>query len=480
MMARESVCYCNKSKSDLEKFDYDLIVLGGGSGGLSAAKEAADLGAKVAIFDCCANAGDFPKKIMHQAALFGEAIQETDIQHNWRSLENVVQKYVKTVKCALKAELARRKIVHFPTSGSFKDPHTILPAKSGHKEVTGKLILIALEAREQYPDIPGDVQLGITTEDLFSREKSPGKTLIIGAGCMGLECAGFLNGLGYNVTVMNRSAMALKRLDQSMASHVVAEMEQRGVKFLSECQAKSITKSPDSERLQCTWVDGENQQVAEDFDTVLFAIGRKTYLTNLNLEKASVRDFNADSGHIQTINEQTNVPHIFAVGDVLHDKPQMASIALQAGKLLSRRLFACSREHMDYEIFGFVLFTPLEYGAVGLTEESALSRFGEDSIEVYHAYYKPSSYLLTQRSIEHCYLKVVALREGAGKILGMHFLGPNAGEVVQGFVTAMRCGLTVESLLNTVGIHITNAEEFIKLDVTKRSGLDPKLTPCCS
>ncbi|ENN70348.1 hypothetical protein YQE_12856, partial [Dendroctonus ponderosae] len=398
-MARESVCYCNKSKSDLEKFDYDLIVLGGGSGGLSAAKEAADLGAKVAIFDCCANAGDFPKKIMHQAALFGEAIQEStdklggqyigflkrkpisfdgkitdsrfsgwqieaDIQHNWRSLENVVQKYVKTVKCALKAELARRKIVHFPTSGSFKDPHTILPAKSGHKEVTGKLILIALEAREQYPDIPGDVQLGITTEDLFSREKSPGKTLIIGAGCMGLECAGFLNGLGYNVTVMNRSAMALKRLDRSMASHVVAEMEQRGVKFLSECQAKSITKSPDSERLQCTWVDGENQQVAEDFDTVLFAIGRKTSLTNLNLEKASVRDFNADSGHIQTMNEQTNVPHIFAVGDVLHDKPQMASIALQAGKLLSRRLFACSREHMDYEIFGFVLFTPLEYGAV--------------------------------------------------------------------------------------------------------------------
>lgn len=126
-----------------------------------------------------------------------------------------------------------RKIVHFPTNGSFKDPHTILPAKGGH-EVTGKIILIALEAREKYPDIAGDVQLGITTENLFELENSPGNTLIIGAGCMGLECAGFLNGFGYNVTVMNRSAIALKNLDRSMASHVVGEIEQRGVKFLSE------------------------------------------------------------------------------------------------------------------------------------------------------------------------------------------------------------------------------------------------------
>ncbi|KAJ8722978.1 hypothetical protein PYW07_004158 [Mythimna separata] len=135
---------------------------------------------------------------------------------------------------------------------------------------------------------------------------------------------------------------------------------------------------------------------------------------------------------------------------------------------------------MDYENVATTVFTPLEYGCVGLSEETATARYGADNIEIYHAYYKPTEFFIPQRNIKNCYLKAVALREAPQKILGLHFVGPVAGEVIQGFAAAMKCGVTMEHLMNTVGIHPTVAEEFTRLNITKRSGRDPNPASCCS
>ncbi|CAH1371069.1 hypothetical protein MTP99_012558 [Tenebrio molitor] len=483
---------------------YDLLVIGGGSGGFAAAKEASELGAKVAVLDyvtpsprgtkwglggTCVNVGCIPKKLMHQAALLGEAIhdarsygfqlpQPEHIRHNWHSLREAVQNHIKSVNWVTRVELREKRVEYINALGSFKDPYTI-QAKIKEKSfnLTAKNFLIAVGGRPRYPRIPGALEYGITSDDIFSLESSPGKTLVVGAGYIGLECAGFLRGLGCNVSVMVRS-IVLRGFDQQMAKLISESMEERGIRFLRKCLPRRIEKLPGN-ALLITWTNDNGQECCEQFDTVLFAIGRRALTRELGLDKAGVL-LMGEGDKIYTINEQTNVPHIFAVGDVLYKKPELTPVAVHAGKLLARRLFAKSTLQMDYENVATTVFTPLEYGCVGLSEEAAIRRFGEENVEIYHAYYKPTEFFIPQRSIAHCYLKVVAKRDGQQQVLGMHFIGPQAGEVIQGFATAIKCNLTVNNLKSTVGIHPALAEEFTRINITKRSGKDPFPASCCS
>ncbi|RZC35543.1 thioredoxin reductase 1, mitochondrial, partial [Asbolus verrucosus] len=481
--------------------EYDLVVIGGGSGGLAAAKEAAAYGAKVAVLDyvtptpkgtkwglggTCVNVGCIPKKLMHQAALLGEAIhdaqsygwqlpQAENIRHDWESLRQAVQNHIKSVNWVTRVDLRDKKVEYINGLGVFKDPRTVhTVTKQGERTLTSKYFLIAVGGRPRYPDIPGAIEYGITSDDIFSLEKSPGKTLVVD---IGLECAGFLRGLGLDATVMVRSVV-LRGFDQQMAKLISEAMVEKGVKFLHKCIPKSIEKLSDN-RLLVKWENETGVEFSDQFDTVMFAIGRKALTRELQLDKAGV-NVAEDGEKIAVVNEQTNVPHIFAVGDVLHKKPELTPVAIHAGRLLSRRLFANSRIEMDYDNVATTVFSPLEYGCVGLSEETAIQRFGEDNIEVYHAYYKPTEFFIPQRSIAQCYLKVVAKRESQQQVLGMHFIGPQAGEVIQGFAAALKCGLTVNALMNTVGIHPTIAEEFTRVNITKRSGKDPNPASCCS
>lgn len=485
--------------------EYDLVVLGGGSGGLAAAKEASGLGAKVAVLDyvtptpigtkwglggTCVNVGCIPKKLMHQASLLGEAIHDSraygwqlppaeDIKHSWEALREAVQNHIKSVNWVTRVELRDKKVEYINALGKFKDSHTIeATTKQGERQLTSKYILIAVGGRPQYPDIPGAKEYGITSDDIFSLEKPPGKTLVIGAGYIGLECAGFLNGLGYDATVMVRS-VPLREFDRQMGDLVAASLQEKGVKFLNKCLMKSIDKQADG-KLLISWTSSEtNETFSDTYDTVLFAMGRRALTKDLQLENVGVK-LNADNGKIEATNEQTNIPNIFAVGDVLHKRPELTPVAIQAGRLLSRRLFGNSSTLMDYDNVATTVFTPLEYGCVGLSEEKAIAAYGEEKLEIYHAFYKPTEFFIPQRSIVHCYLKVIALRSDDQKILGMHFLGPQAGEVIQGFAAAIKCNFTMKILKNTVGIHPTTAEEFIRVNITKRSGLDPNPQSCCS
>ncbi|XP_012277878.1 thioredoxin reductase 1, mitochondrial isoform X2 [Orussus abietinus] len=487
------------------KYMYDLLVIGGGSGGLAAAKEAVEHGAKVAVLDyvtpsprgtkwglggTCVNVGCIPKKLMHQAALLGEAIHDaayygwrlpdpSAICNDWETLRTAVQNHIKSVNWVTRVELRNKKIEFLNALGYFKDPHTVIGVlKSGEEKVlTAENILIAVGGRPKYPDIPGAVEYGITSDDIFSLDHPPGKTLVVGAGYIGLECAGFLNGLGFDATIMVRS-IVLRGFDQQMANIVATEMEDRGVHFIYQAKPKAIIKQDDG-RLLVHYIDKEGQTQKDVFDTVLFAIGRRALTKELKPENAGIVIV-PDTGKVEDRSEQTNVPNIYAVGDVLHKKPELTPVAIHAGKLLARRLFGNSTEQMDYDNVATTVFSPLEYGCVGLSEEQAAAIHGEDNIEVYHAYYKPTEFFVPQKSVSHCYIKVVALRHNEQKVLGMHFIGPQAGEVIQGFAAAMKCNLTFPILKSTVGIHPTTAEEFTRVFITKRSGMDPTPQSCCS
>ncbi|XP_014233941.1 thioredoxin reductase 2, mitochondrial-like isoform X1 [Trichogramma pretiosum] len=486
------------------QYEYDLVVLGGGSGGLAAAKQATELGAKVAVFDyvtpspqgtkwglggTCVNVGCIPKKLMHQAALLGEAVHEAaafgwqipepkKIKIDWEAMTQGVQNHIKSVNWVTRVELRTKHVQYINALGYFKDPHTIAGLmKNGQEQVvTAKNVLIAVGGRPNYPDIPGAVEYGITSDDLFSLSKAPGKTLVVGAGYIGLECAGFLNGLGYNATVMVRS-IVLRGFDQDMVKIVVDEMVNQGVNFIHEAKPKSITKQEDGSLL-VHYVDKDGQIKKDVYDTVLFAIGRYALTKDLKLENAGVET--VKDGKIDANNEQSNVPHIYAVGDVLHKRPELTPVAIHAGKLLAKRLFNNATETMDYTNVATTVFTPLEYGCVGLSEEQAVQHHGEDNIEVYHTYYKPTEFFIPQKDNSNCYLKVVCERAGDQKVLGMHFVGPHAGEVIQGFAAAMKCNMTFKQLKSTVGIHPTVAEEFTRVQISKRSGVDPRPQSCCS
>ncbi|KAL6430935.1 hypothetical protein ACFW04_007016 [Cataglyphis niger] len=493
-------CMCTN-----QNYMYDLLVIGGGSGGLAAAKEAAGLNAKVAVLDyvtpspvgtswglggTCVNVGCIPKKLMHQAALLGEAVHEAPkfgwqlpdpktVKIDWEALTTAVQNHIKSVNWVTRVELRTKKVEYINALGHFKDAHTVVGVtkKGEEKILTAKNILIAVGGRPKYPDIPGALEYGISSDDIFSLNHAPGKTLVVGAGYIGLECAGFLNGLGYDATIMVRS-IVLRGFDQQMANLVAEEMEHRGVHFIYQAKPKKIAKQEDG-RLLVDWVDKDGQIHQDVYDTVLFAIGRRALMENLKPENAGLKIV-PETNKIDAINEQTNVPNIYAVGDVLHEKPELTPVAISAGKLLARRLFGNSTEQMDYINVATTVFSPLEYGCVGLSEEAAIMLHGEEEIEIYHAYYKPTEFFIPQKEVDHCYVKVVAFRNGDERVLGMHFVGPNAGEVIQGFAVAIKCGLTIPKLKSTVGIHPTVAEEFTRIFITKRSGLDPKPQSCCS
>ncbi|XP_040320997.1 thioredoxin reductase 2, mitochondrial isoform X3 [Herpailurus yagouaroundi] len=484
--------------------DYNLLVIGGGSGGLACAKEAAQLGMKVAVVDyvepsprgtrwglggTCVNVGCIPKKLIHQAALLGGMIRDAPhygwdvaqpVLHDWRKMAEAVQNYVKSLNWGHRVQLQDRKVKYFNIKASFVNEHTICGVTKGGKEtlLSAEHIVIATGGRPRYPThIEGALEYGITSDDIFWLKESPGKTLVVGASYVALECAGFLTGLGLDTTVMMRS-IPLRGFDQQMSSLVTAYMASQGTRFLKHCTPSRVQKLPDGQ-LQVTWEDlTSGKENMGTFSTVLWAIGRIPETRSLNLENAGI-NINPNSQKILVdAQEATSVPHIYAIGDVAEGRPELTPTAIMAGKLLARRLYGQSLDVMDYSNVPTTVFTPLEYGCVGLSEEEAMARHGEEHVEVYHAYYKPLEFTVAERDASQCYIKMVCLRTPPQLVLGLHFLGPNAGEVTQGFALGIKCGASYEQVMRTVGIHPTCAEEVAKLRISKRSGLDPTVTGC--
>lgn len=292
---------------------------------------------------------------------------------------------------------------------------------------------------------------------------------------MALECAGFLQGLGFDTTVLTRSIF-LRGFDQEMADKVAEYMGNHGVKFVRPAVPTKVEKVDG--KLKVHWVDpNTNQGNSELFDTVMVATGRRADTDNLGLDKAGVQVDKAD-GKVPVVHERTNVAHIYALGDVIKGELELTPVAIKAGRLLARRLYDNSSAWMDYNLVPTTVFTPLEYSCVGLTEDAAKQKFGEENIEVFHTYYQPLEWTVSHREENACYCKVLCDTKRNNLVVGIHILGPHTGDIIQGFATAMRLGLTKEAMDDTVGIHPTTGEEILDLNVTKGSGEDPKKKGC--
>lgn len=481
------------------QYDYDLVVIGGGSGGLAASKEAIKQGAtKVAVLDfvkpspkgttwglggTCVNVGCIPKKMMHNAALIKETIDadsaafglesgDKKVVHSWEKMRENVQNHIKGLNFKYRVNLRENDVSYLNKLGTFKDANTIetIDKKGRKKDITAARFLIAVGGRPTSLDCEGG-ELAISSDDVFSLEKSPGKTLCVGASYISLECAGFLAGLGYDTTVAVRSIL-LRGFDRECADKIGSYMEDHGIKFRKEVVPKKLEKI-DGDKIQVTFSDN-SQDV---YDTVLVAIGRSADTEKLGLENVGIKT-NARNGKIPTVHEQTEVPSIYAVGDVMENCPELTPVAIQAGISLSRRMFGGSKEPMDYKNICTTVFTPLEYGTVGYSEDEALEKFGKENIEVYHKSFVPLEWSISDARSHHQGFTKVILDKNTDKILGMHFLGPAAGEVMQGYGTAMKKGLTFKDLEDTVGIHPTSAEEIVTLSVTKSSGEDAAAGGC--
>jgi len=353
------------------------------------------------------------------------------------------------------------------------DAHTVecSTAAGERSKITARRILIAVGGRPSIPKIPG-AELGVTSDDVFFLERHPGETLLIGASYIALELASFLQGLGCATTVFVRSK-PLRGFDEDMAKRVVENVALGGTKFVHGAAPTSLARQADG-RISATYTEGGESRVAV-FDTVVFAIGRDVQTANLGLEAAGVRVDKA--GRIYHRQERTIRDNIYAVGDVLVNGLELTPVAIQSGVLLMQRLYDGRKENMSYALVPTVVFTTPEYGACGMSEELAKEVFGEKHIEVFHAEFAPLEWTVPHCKFQ-CYVKVIANYLDHGRIVGMHYLGPNAGEVLQGFAAAVRCGITKAELDSVTGIHPVCAEEIVTLRRTKRSGAVFRKTGC--
>jgi len=462
--------------------EYDFFVIGGGSGGLSAAKQAATIGAKVGLADfvvptpigtkwgiggTCVNVGCIPKKMMHYAGSMYEQLENyekfgypnpIEKQHVWQTMVGNVQMYIKKLNFGYKSQLRSTKVDYFNSYATLVDKNTIsLKSTSGEEKfIKAQQILIAVGGRPKYPGVPGDKECCITSDDLFSLKKSPGKSLVIGASYIALECGGFLAALGYDTSIMVRSVL-LRGFDQDMAQRIGDYMVERKVNFINKAIPTKFTKQENGKIL--VEYEQEGKKITDEYDTVLLAIGRECNLKAINADNLGLEI--SKSGKLITNEaEQTNISNIYSIGDCAEGRPELTPPAIMAGKLLAQRLFDDSKKLMNYKNVATTVFTPLEYGAIGYTEEDAIKTFGEENITTYHSEFTPLEWNFDLMKGETSYLKIVCNNKKQDEVVGFHIVSPNAGEVIQGIAVAMNIGLKKADLDNTVGIHPTVAEEF--------------------
>lgn len=444
-------------------YDYDLIVLGGGSGGLAAAFRAAQHGRRVALLEpgelggTCVNVGCVPKKAMWLAADLSERIGLAaglgfDVPArpalDWKELVVHRQAYIANIHASYLKRLNDNGVVRVPRKGRLLDAHTV--ECSDGIRISAAHILIATGAHPQRPDIPG-AELGKVSDDFFHLCSAPAQVAIVGGGYIAVELAGLLQALGSRVTLLVRGERLLERFDAELTAQLADNLCHQGVKVHFNYRLRELQR--DGDGVVAYGHDGPREG---RFDEVFFATGRRGNSAGLGLEALGI--VVGDKGEVEVDAWQTTaVPSVHAVGDIA-GKVGLTPVAIAAARKLMDRLFGDQPQaKMDYENVASVVFSHPALGAVGLTEEEARDRF--DDVRVYRSNFRPMLQALANGSQRSLFKLVCAGPEE--RVVGVHLLGEGADEILQGFAVAVKMGATKSCFDDTVAIHPTSAEEVV-------------------
>jgi glutathione reductase (NADPH) len=443
---------------------FDLISLGGGSGGLACTQRAAEFGAKTAVIEphrlggTCVNVGCVPKKIMWNAASVALHLQDAsdygfDVKvgmSDWAELKRKRDAYVLRLNGIYERNLGAKGVAYVRGAARFVDAHTV---EVNGQRLSARHIVIATGGKPTLPKIPG-AEFGISSDGFFDLETLPNRVAVVGSGYIACELAASFQELGSQVEQFVRKDRLLSNFDVMLGKSLMREVRSQGMTV-------NLNAVPAALRA----VSGKKTLVAQDgrefagFDCVLWAIGRDANVAGLDLQKAGVAT--DDSSYVITDGFQnTNVAGVYAIGDVT-GRAALTPVAIAAGRRLSDRLFGGKPErHLDYNMIPTVIFTHPPIGTVGASEAEARAQYG-DAVKVYVADFTPMYHAMTTRKT-HTDMKLVCVGPEQ-RIVGCHILGNGADEMLQGFAVAIRMGATKADFDDTVAIHPTSAEELVTM-----------------
>ncbi len=449
----------------MTQYDYDLFTIGAGSGGVRASRYAARLGARVAVAEerylggTCVNVGCIPKKLFSYAAHYGEDIGHAEgygwrvppHAFDWPTLVANKDREIERLNAVYAKLLTGAGVTLLEGRATLVDAHTV---EVGGKRISARHILIATGGWPVVPPVPG-AEHAISSNEAFHLGQLPRRALVVGGGYIAVEFASIFRGLGVDTTLVYRGERLIKEFDSDLGVFLAAQMENKGVgiRFRSNIVRIERTGQSSGEALRATLDDG----TMLDADCIMYATGRAPNTRDLGLENVKLK-LAPNGAVLVNADFQSSVPSIYAVGDVI-DRVLLTPVALAEGMIVAESLFGRSGRSLDYENIPTAIFSNPNVGTVGLSEAKARERHGD--IDVYRTTFGSLRHQLTG-SGEKVLMKLVVDKK-TERVLGVHMVGPDAGEIMQGFAVALKCGATKSQFDATIGIHPTMAEEFVTL-----------------
>lgn len=442
-------------------YDYDLFVIGAGSGGVRAARVASELGARVAVAESgrlggtCVNVGCVPKKLFVYGSHFAYDFRDAqsygwaiDPAFDWTALRANKDREIERLNQIYENLLERAGVQLIRERVELVDPHTVA-AKTARW--TAGRILVATGGRPIQPEIPGAEHARVS-DDFFYLDTLPTQAMVVGAGYIALELGSILNALGVEVTLVHRGEEILRGFDRDLRHHLHAELETKGVRILLDTRVSALEATEDG-RIEARLDNGERLKT----DFPLFAIGREPNVRGLGLDAVGV-ELGQRGGIVVDDSFTTSVPSIHAVGDVI-DHVQLTPVAIAEGMHFANHFFGNGEKRIDYSGIPTAVFCQPELATVGLSEEEAWHQCQD--VRVYKSVFTPLKLSMSPRE-EHTIVKVV-VDASNDRVVGCHMAGHNAAEIIQGLAVAIKAGATKAQLDATIGIHPTSAEEFVTL-----------------
>ena len=445
----------------MDRFDYDLFVIGAGSGGVRAARMAGGFGARVAIAEdrylggTCVNVGCIPKKLFvyashfaedfHDAAGYGWHVPEPVFK--WDELIGNKNKEISRLNDIYKNLLEGNGVRLYNGRAELGGPNTVL---INGESISAQRILVATGGWPHIPDIPGKQHI-ISSNEAFFLETLPASVVIVGGGYIAVEFAGIFHGLGVDTTLAYRGDLFLRGFDQELREFLAGQMRQKGIKLLFNTRINGIDSQGNRYRVNSP------DTVDLTTDLIMYATGRRPNTNGLGLDKAGVK-LN-DKGAIVVDDEyRSSTPSIYAIGDVT-DRLNLTPVATAEGTALANNLYNNQSRRVDYRDIPTCIFSQPNLGTVGLTEEQARQEYA--NVEIYKSRFTNLKHTLTGNS-EKTLMKIIVDKD-TDRVLGVHMVGADAGEIIQGIGIALKAGATKAVFDTTIGIHPTAAEEFVTM-----------------